>query len=511
MIQRRTTNRFWPANNNRIHRRGHQTPLKRWQKLAGFLAILVTTTLLLASAWTTNPTGQEAELLKRHTQEAIPATTAHKNNAQPPIRCEDLEARTTAEAYHRGDLIDVVTQKAELLKRHTQQEARPTTTAHKNNAQPNTTLENLEARTDAEAYRRGDLIDVVMPWVNDSWTAAKNNIIIQDASESWDEYRARWDWSKVTDHYAGVGMERPTWSEVCFTVRAMLHWDTENLIRRVHIVYNGWITETGPPECLRGVDRVVFVPYSTLLRGTSADSPEIRLPDRHVAWSNVHRIPDILPWALWVEDDMFLNRPLDMSDFFDFTTSKIRTHMTGGHSGLGLPGQRETADFLAAVFPGGASQHMAALHCPEMVQIGLQREIAERFGEELFRCAPKQPGKELVATHDGKCGCRFPRVYMPDFLTQFAIHRNKAIHVGGGSGFASEIHTNGGGGGSDLLARLQRQAAQSAWLNVQGDGISDEYRGNVELRGQFDTWLATLPFSLEDRHFPTGLKRQMIE
>ena len=252
------------------------------------------------------------------------------------------------------------------------------------------------------------------------------------------------------------------------------------------MVYNGH--RHLPPLCLEGFKQVIPITLHSLLQGTHLDVLRISSPRPSVVHSYLHRIPGLRPFFLFSMNDIFLTGPLDISHFYGFENHKIKSHMTGGKSGIS-PGQRESNEALEAWFHK-PSKHSDALHVPFLVRTCDAKAVETHFRSTLM----------------SKCGepvhlCTFaPGIHWQTLVQNYMILVSAAQNEPADHRIFAEIHTTEN---SDLVRIL---AKPSRWIDIQGIGISDEYipkeyyttprvRTNMErLRREFDQWLQAQPF-----------------
>ncbi len=139
-------------------------------------------------------------------------------------------------------------------------------------------------------------IDVVLPWVNDQdqdWRAERDRYLDQDTSKhqvrSFDANPHRFrSWDNL--HYIFRGIE------------AYMPW-----VRTIYLVTNGhrpdWLDLTNPK--VRLVRHGDYIPHDFLPTFNS-----------HTIELNLHRIPGLAEHFIYFNDDTFVIRPMEPSDFF---------------------------------------------------------------------------------------------------------------------------------------------------------------------------------------------------
>lgn len=130
---------------------------------------------------------------------------------------------------------------------------------------------------------------------------------------------------------------------------------------------------------------------------------------------------------------------------------------------------------------GNNRRRKAESHCPLLTKKCLLFEIEAIFGPNQFQCADQF--KPPICEFDD----RFHFAYMA---------QNYAIDVGSAQDepnirpFTHEIHTNNAPETDDYVRRLMTRinGNRAMWLNLQGNGLSEEYKVNVKVRTETDKW-----------------------
>jgi len=83
-------------------------------------------------------------------------------------------------------------------------------------------------------------------------------------------------------------------------------------------------------------------------------------------------------------------------------------------------------------------------------------------------------------------------------VQNYAVHRGVGEVVSNKGGYCSEVHGNNWKDSEKAAGDLTRQLATSSraggWLNLQGNGISEEYAVSPILRSAADEWyFSTFP------------------
>lgn len=303
-----------------------------------------------------------------------------------------------------------------------------------------------------------DQIDIVIPWVNYSGGYYENP-------------KKPFDFGKPLHNIvSSVGLKRRPWTEICWTVRS-LFFHGSKYIRNVYIVYNGY--RHAAPDCNFG-EYVIPTAQQTFLEGTILEGQSSPRP--HAVFPFLHRIQTLGDYFLFSMDDIFLLKAFDMRDFFDWSTGKIITHMTGGLSGISS-GSYESNMALKNVF-GKPGQYSDGLHVPFLVKKKSQMDMMHSLSSIFSSCSKP--------THLCDFGIQY-QTLIQNYMIMSGAARN-----GSPIGF-SEIHTTEA---MNLGSALR--ANKNKWLNVQGTGVSDEYggpeRSRIRLRKEFDSWLSEQPF-----------------
>lgn len=306
-----------------------------------------------------------------------------------------------------------------------------------------------------------DKIDFVIPWVN--WSTG----FFESKTTPFDFG------NPLYNIVSEVGLKRAPWTEICWTVRSILHHGSTK-VGTIYIVYNAY--RHAPPACDFDSTQVISMPQQKFLQRTVLDHPNMSSPRPDAVLQFVHRIKDLRDFFIFSMDDIFLLRPFQASDFYDFPQKKILTHMTAGRSGIS-PGTAYGAGELENFFHKPVA-HGNGLHVPFMVRKKSQERLTEALAHLFSHCAPP--------VHLCDFGTHYQSL-VQNFMILEGVAENRAP-----SQF-SEIHTTSS-------TRLYQALTQSraTWLDVQGTGVSDEYGGDepnrIRIREEFDRWLQEQAF-----------------
>ena len=168
--------------------------------------------------------------------------------------------------------------------------------------------------------------------------------------------------------------------ELRYALRAV--WFHCGWVRRVFVVTNGQV-----PVWLVEDDRLRVVPHSEIL-------PDDALPtfNSHAIESSLHHIPGLAEHFVYLNDDVFIGRPLRPEDFF--TANGLPKVF---QSGARIPGYEDerTREVDAAALVGrdlleqsfGRVVGTKPYHAPFPLRRSINQEIEERFPEVVARTA----------------------------------------------------------------------------------------------------------------------------
>lgn len=315
--------------------------------------------------------------------------------------------------------------------------------------------------TDGDYLKPTDKIDFVIPWVN--WSTG----FFESKTTPFDFG------TPLYNVVSEVGLKRAPWTEICWTVRSILHHGGAQ-VGAIYIVYNAY--RHAAPACDFRTPQVISMPQQNFLQHTVLDHPNMSSPRPHAVFQFVHQIQGLRDFFIFSMDDIFLLRPFQAGDFYDFSQKKILTHMTAGRSGIS-PGTAYGAGELQKIFHKPVV-HGDGLHVPFMVRKKSQERLTTSLAHLFSHCP--------IPVHLCDFGTHYQSL-VQNFMILEGVAENRAP-----SQF-SEIHTTSS-------TRLYQALTQSAatWLDVQGTGVSDEYGGDeanrIRIRKEFDRWLQEQAF-----------------
>lgn len=202
----------------------------------------------------------------------------------------------------------------------------------------------------------------------------------------------------------------------------------------------------------------------------------------------LQHIPGLTEWVFFMPDDILLRKPFDVHTMFQFD-GKIKSILLRG-ARLGFdslttalhqhfPKWNVREGFVLFVAVSWITQMELGLdfHAPFLVKKCYLEEIEVEFCDSLFKC---KPGTDLSV-------CEFDAYHFQLFVQNYLAIREKSDrNFGDYQAFARELHTNGSPSGQMLFANLKRN--DTFFLNLQGDGVSDEYSFSSEIRELVDDW-----------------------
>ena len=285
----------------------------------------------------------------------------------------------------------------------------------------------------------------------------------------------------------------------------------DGVVRKIFIVYNEGRGNNPPPTWLRDdYPHVTAVPHKTLFLRHDPDTLEgYPTGNRNSIVALIRLIPGLeSDWILYIEDDIYLNRPLSFhgEDESYFTKDgRAVSHLTHGgvHEALAQPkngytgAMWSTNNALAKRFGNRGRTSRSLVSGLEHEVIGLRRGEGRHTVYWLSRCVLdtlyKLWGREYNDTIRSKHTANKVQhskdmsmtTHAAMFLEDLGLAKNvpRASHMAG-------WHTNSQGGTGPGLEGFVQSVCYQAWkktadwLQVQGDGISDEYIGETsEARG----------------------------
>lgn len=341
-------------------------------------------------------------------------------------------------------------------------------------------------------------VDIVMPWVNYTFGYFESHQTPFDFGEP------------IKRLYENVGLKRSPFTEICYTIRSILYNDVNNNIGNIYIVYNGHRHE-GPTSCgfsKQHFPQVHFMPQQIFLKDVpTLNHPNMSSPRPHAVFPYIHRIPNLRPYFIFVMDDIFLLKPFNLGMFYDFKQNTIRSHLTGG---LSSPGAKESIIALKKYFlnqnnsnhyknfhPKNLGQLTTdGLHVPYLVQRCRVQEVEEIFST-TWAC--NGPAFHL---------CDYPNFHFHSMVQNYQLLTGSAKNDRKTNGF-TELHSGAHSSKEVVKRRLESLSSNSStisWIDIQGDGISDEHIPQdiekkpqteirmLQVREAFDEWLQKQPF-----------------
>lgn len=341
-----------------------------------------------------------------------------------------------------------------------------------------------------QTLARESKVDVVIPWINYTDGFFESHTTPFDFGDP------------IRRLYEETGLRRQPFTEICYTIRSYLYHDIHDIIGNIYVVYNGYrhyppiscgFNKLGTNHTAWPFDKVKFMPQQIFLKDVPVlNHPNMSSPRPDAVLAHVHRIPNLRPYFLFAMDDLFLLNNLDIKSFYDFENHKIISHLSGS---AGSPGMMESIGVLRKYFgatnPNINKIKTYGLHTTFMLQKCRLEEVEEIFGPS-WKCEG--------AFHL----CNYKNVHF------YSMMQNYQIIVGAGrdeppGGKFSEIHIGRHSNVRSIL-RSKNSGGTTQWVNIQGDGISDEHiPANLDQeplwhatllknREAFDDWLQRQPF-----------------
>ncbi len=375
-----------------------------------------------------------------------------------------------------GDSVDCLRRRLEHYEQHEQVDRVRTSMclSSARRCPRNTTA--VTARAEACAARlfdpARDTFDIVVLWTNlsESGYYSKRGASFFSSLE------------KLRHPYANSSSRRPPFSEIVFGLRSLAKWGMMERVGRVFILYDDDLH--GPPAFVAGSqDRVVPLPASLLFAG----SPFVRQRRRlHVILSRLHLIPNLSEFVMFMPDDCVMMRAMKWEDVLHPVTGRILSRLApmAASKPLALSLQRLLQRHFGVKF----FQVGTDLHAPFLLKRCYLEEMEAHFCEELYRCDESE-------RYDV---CSFKNFHFQQFSQNYqAMREGHAVTRRPRGGFKNglaamrrwmgEIHTNGRPVQAVLAVRLAAMEKSGVlWLNLQGNGISDDYPVDVQLRDIVD-------------------------
>lgn len=344
-------------------------------------------------------------------------------------------------------------------------------------------------------------IDVVIPWVN---------MTEGGFFDDWHPYFWKSAQSMQRYPYRDVGKKREPFSEIIYTIRSILGPNGPP-VRRVLILYDDQMH--GPPSFLKPSHSVVMaVPSSLLAIGTGLVNVRRRL---QTSLAMLHRLPGLSEHFLFLPDDcVLLGQRLHGSWSAMLHPDGRLLSFTNG---IAQPRKTKTSSLLYAVFdrmlPKDVVEVLQSqrssdddsifqndIHGPFMMKRCFVQELHDILGCEmgLLECNAVLGPRvcDLEGYHFQLMTQNYARLREVFSLTRENVSKEQlikrvslmeserpSINIG-------EMHV------TNCLPKkyeedLKLKSRLSTWLNLQGDGISDEYSRCDEMRIVIDNWYET--------------------
>lgn len=287
-----------------------------------------------------------------------------------------------------------------------------------------------------------DKFDVVMLWINMS-------------EAGYTDWPPKYEGDARGRPYAGVGRDRPPYSELVFSLRAMEQNGMMRYVNKIFIVYDD--TRHGPPMFFyKNQDTIRAVPHSELVAGTKFVNRFRRL---HTTLAYLHHIPDLGEFFVFMNDDQLLMSPFDLETLYDNKSKQMLMHLP---TKMGQrPGWSDFSRILLEQF--GPRDRKLDIHCPFMCKRCLLEEMEAMLAND-YHCNPAH----------GPLICEL-NFHFNSFAQNYAIDRKAALAVAATKTRCKEIHTLPKQKPASLEHQLQRTPVGMQWINLQGPGVSDEY------------------------------------
>ena len=261
----------------------------------------------------------------------------------------------------------------------------------------------------------------------------------------------------------------------------------DGVLRKIYIIYNDCYGNA-PPAWLVHTPHVVAVPHSAIF---PADA-HVPSKNRNAIVGNMHRIPGLGPWFLYLEDDAYLTAPLDSENFFTpdgrmisylTTAYKPFTDATAqkAETGNGYTGAMRSSLKLLHLRFGKKERHAEGAHNPKMFNTCVNAEMVRLWPEHFLATSKRehQHPEDVSMT-----------VLAPMYMMDVGLAKNEMrVAVAAAAGFGTKSN--------DQFVNDLHQCGRTArqFIQVQGVGISDEYiseglppRGGRHMK--YKAWLA---------------------
>ncbi len=313
---------------------------------------------------------------------------------------------------------------------------------------------------------RKDLFDVVVPWTNLS------------ESSYFDVTHPEFliNLERLRHPYKGVASGRPPFSEVVFALRSLQQHGFMERVGHVFLLYDD--DQHGPPQFLRSAQsRVVPLPASLLTAGTPFVNRRRRL---HTTLAYLHHIPGLSDFVFFLPDDCVMLRKHRWDEFFAANGDVV--NVLSGRGKVERTGLREA---LRKVFSRDVTTGLD-LHAPFFVKKCYLEEMEVEFCRGLpYECDP-DPGPKV---------CALNKFHFQLWAQNYqAVREGQDIRKTVVVKYATELHTNKAKKVPlDHFRMLLNHANRSGqlWFNLQGNGVSDEYTIDKDIRILADSWYYT--------------------
>ena len=304
--------------------------------------------------------------------------------------------------------------------------------------------------------------DVVITWLNTS-------------SQSWQDAPRNNHGPTDPRFFEGVNLSN-TFIELKYTVLSLEKY-MKPFLNTIYIVHSDLHDH---PSYLKERDNLKFVTHSQIL-----DTECLPTFNRNAILTGLHRIPKLLDWYIYLEDDIMLTQYFQLDSFYRHGSAITINNgrYTANHH------KRPNNGYTGAVW---TSAHV----------------LEQRFGKRARQGGSHSPivmwkpvwaDIERIWSRELRATC-LNRIQQPEDVLPQSLVAEYMIDVGLAipySGFSiAQIHTNGGccskcDGiiymGTESCAMSVRKwlnvhSKKSTWINVQGPGFDDAYRFRLHKR-----------------------------
>ena len=305
-------------------------------------------------------------------------------------------------------------------------------------------------------------IDVVITWLNTS-------------SQSWQ--KAPGNNYGPTDPRFYVDVDLPnTFIELKYTVKSLKKY-RQPFLNTIYIVHSDY---HDPPSYLEENTHLKFIKHSQILNAEC-------LPtfNRNAINTGLHRIPGLLDWYIYIEDDLMLTNSFQLDSFY--RNGKAVTINNGRSAVKGQP--RPNNGYTGAVWTSahlleqtfGTRGRQGGSHSPIVFWKPVWTEVYNLWPSELrATCLNREQQPTDV----------YPQSLVSEYMVDVGLSQTY-------SDFSiAELHTNGACcarcdgiyrvGTAACAKFVQRwldvKSKTATWINVQGPGFDDAYRFKVRNR-----------------------------